>query len=85
MRETTLIRKIQNLPAEAVSEVEDFVDFLTERRKIRTQPPEKFFENENLSLQEIGFNEEEIVEQRAALASFAQDWELPEMEIYDEL
>jgi Protein of unknown function (DUF2281) len=35
MREETLIEKIKSLPPEKVAEVEDFVDFLTQREDRR--------------------------------------------------
>jgi Protein of unknown function (DUF2281). len=81
MQNVSLIRKIQDLPPETVSEVEDFVDFLTEKRA--GQPPVK--RAQNIDLLTLGIEREEAAEQRSALASFSDDWELPEMEIYDEL
>lgn len=84
MQNLALIEKIQNLPPEIVSEVEDFVDFLTEKKAKRSGSKESFA-IENSDLQKRGISKTEAAEQRAALASFAEDWELPEMEIYDKL
>ena len=36
MQNSGLIEKIQNLPLEIINEVEDFVDFLTEKQKKET-------------------------------------------------
>jgi len=69
-----LIEKITNLPPQRVSEVEDFVDFLTQRESAG-----------NVNLSDLGISREEAAEQRAALSSFAEDWELPEMGVYDKL
>jgi hypothetical protein len=72
MQNSALIEKIRNLPPETAGEVEDFVDFLTEKKS-----------KNDISNPEITIDE--IAEHRAALSSFAEDWELPEMEIYDKL
>jgi hypothetical protein len=82
MQNSDLIEKIQSLPPETVSEVEDFVDFLT--KKQNRDSSEKI-KNGNVDLQERGISEKEAAVQRAALASFAEDWESPEMEVYDKL
>lgn len=39
MQSEVLIRKIENLPPEAIAEVEDFVDFIAQ--KIRRKPGQK--------------------------------------------
>jgi hypothetical protein len=92
MQNSALIEKIQKLPPDVVDEVEQFVDFLTERR-ITKSHSETHKNGENLPAQKNGevdlrargISREEAAVQRAALASFAEDWERPEMEIYDKL
>ncbi|MGC2238506.1 MAG: DUF2281 domain-containing protein [Pyrinomonadaceae bacterium] len=79
MQNAGLIEKIQNLPPETISEVEDFVDFLTEKKNRHNSA------NGSVNLRERGISEEEAAEQRAMLSSFAEDWENPEMEVYDKL
>ena len=37
----------------------------------------------NIDLRERGINEAQAAEMRARLASFAEDWESPEMDVYD--
>ena len=73
MQNAALIEKIRNLPAETASEVEDFVDFLSEK------------ELGKVYLSEYGISKEQSANQRATLLSFADDWNDPSMEIYDEL
>ena len=104
MQNTGLIEKIQNLPPETAVEVENFVDFLTERknaaRQKRSESLRAYAEkhagtetdlDEDLEaagiehLIESGISKKEAAEQRAAFASFAEDWERPEMEVYDRL
>lgn len=82
MQNLGLIEKIQKLPPETAVEVEQFVDFLTEQQKIKQNCGEK---TESINLRERDINTEEAAAQRFALASFAEDWERPEMEIYDKL
>lgn len=80
MSNVGLIETIQNLPPETVSGVEDFVDFLAEKRSKRDGGS-----SGSVNLRDLGIGLEEAAEQRAALSSFAEDWELPEMEVYDKL
>jgi hypothetical protein len=84
MQNSGLIEKIQNLPPETISEVEDFVDFLFEKQK-RNRAKSENSETESVNLQERGISAEEAAEQRAMLSSFADDWDAPEMEVYDKL
>jgi hypothetical protein len=84
MQNSGLIEKIQNLPPETISEVEDFVDFLSEKQK-RIRAKSENSETESVNLQERGISAEEAAEQRAMLSSFADDWDVPEMEVYDKL
>lgn len=85
MQNSALIEKIQNLPLEIINEVEDFVDFLTEKQRNRNSENSENSETESINLRERGISREEAAAQRAALASFAEDWEQPEMEVYDKL
>lgn len=82
MQNLGLIEKIQNLPPETINEVEDFVDFLTEKKNRYNSGTSA---NGSINLRERGISEEEAAEQRAVLSSFAEDWESPEMEVYDKL
>ncbi|HSK72117.1 MAG TPA: DUF2281 domain-containing protein [Pyrinomonadaceae bacterium] len=49
MQNTSLIEKIQNLPPETRNEVEDFVDFLVEKRKV--------FEKKKRDAEQLAFAE----------------------------
>ncbi len=42
-------------------------------------------EKGKVNLQEKGFTEVEALAQRHAFATFAEDWENPEMDVYDKL
>lgn len=83
MQNSALIEKIQNLPPEIIDEVEDFVDFLAEKQRKRNLDDSEH--SETVNLRERGISREEAAKQRAALSSFAEDWEQPEMEVYDKL
>ncbi len=95
MQNFGLIEKIQKLPPETVVEIEQFVDFLTEKQKVKQYAEtdaKSVADNQNgsektgsINLRERGISAEEAAMQRAALASFAEDWERPEMEVYDKL
>jgi hypothetical protein len=85
MQNSALIEKIQNLPLEIVNEVEDFVDFLTEKQRKGNPDNSENSETESVNLQERGISPEEAAAQRAALSSFAEDWEHPGMDVYDKL
>ena len=43
-----------------------------------------FLESSAVSLHERGINETQAADLRARLATFAEDWESPEMDIYDD-
>lgn len=85
MQNSALIEKIQNLPPEIINEVEDFVDFLAEKQRKSNLDDSENSESESVNLRERGISREEAAAQRAALSSFAEDWEQPEMEVYDKL
>lgn len=78
MEKIGLIEKIRRLPPDKVREIEDFVDFLDEKNgqngADKTGP-----------LESRGISREDAAEQRAAFSTFAEGWELPEMDVYDEL
>jgi hypothetical protein len=42
-------------------------------------------EKRKVKLAERGISEEEALTQRAAFATFSEDWESPEMDVYDKL
>lgn len=75
-----LMEKISNLPPQRINEVEDFVDFLTEKETSVDANG-----STAVNLRDLGIGADEAAEQRAALSSFAEDWERPEMEVYDKL
>jgi hypothetical protein len=75
MENLALIEKIRRLPPEKLQEIQEFVDLL-DQQSTREHPD---------SLAARGISCEEAAEQRAALMTFADDWELPEMDVYDEL
>ena len=60
-----------------------------------SQPKEKFVleaieekisrERNKISLAERGISEQEALTQRNAFATFAEDWDAPEMDAYDKL
>lgn len=85
MSSQELIEKIQRLPPQTVSEVEDFVDFLSEKRSKQNGDHFEPSEPGVVNLRELGISAQEAAEQRAALSSFVEDWERPEMEVYDKL
>ncbi len=81
MSNVGLVEKIQQLPPDAASEVEDFVDFISSKREFKKRTSltfDSFADVAELSI-------EEIYDQRAALLTFAEDWELPDMDVYDKL
>ena len=59
---------------------------LAERpRNIRSDTPVivTFLETSEVDLREHGIDEQEAAALRASFATFAEDWESPEMDIYD--
>ncbi|MBC8492995.1 MAG: hypothetical protein H8D43_04340 [Chloroflexi bacterium] len=71
-----ITKRLQDLPAEKLIVVYDFVSYLIERETVQTLP-------ELIDLRTRGMNEEQAAELRARLATFAEDWDSPEMSIYD--
>lgn len=80
MQNLGLIEKIQQLPPDTISEVEDFVDFLREK-KIRQANNR----TSRSDLRSLGISPEAAAEQRQALSTFTEDWDHPGMEAYDQL
>ena len=80
-----LIEKIQSLPPESVSEVEDLVDFLANKQSRRNGEDAENGQSGSVNLRNLGISSDEAAEQRAALLTFAEDWERPEMDVYDRL
>lgn len=80
---TALLEKIRSLPPEKIRQIEDFVDLIDQKNGKETTPGSA---NSQISeLEKRGITRKDAAEQRAALLTFADDWELPEMSIYDEL
>lgn len=78
MENVGLLEKIRRLPPDKVRELEDFVDLLDERSGQNGSDKTSVLESR-------GISREDAAEQRAALSTFAEDWELPEMNVYDEV
>ena len=76
-----LIEKIRDLPPHVASEVENYIDFLATKEQLNERSSLKFDSLEELN----NVSREDISEQRAALLSFADDWERADMEVYDKL
>ena len=87
MQNAGLIEKIQKLPPETLLEVERFVDFLSDKQRTKWQSENRLNDEKtgSVNLRELDISEEEAAKQRAVLVSFAEDWERPEMEVYDKL
>lgn len=69
-----IIDSLLILPQEKVVEIFDFVMFLKER-----------LPKSGVTLEEAGLTREQAVNLRARLKTFADDWNAPGMEAYDEL
>ncbi|MCY3721753.1 MAG: hypothetical protein OXG97_05995 [Candidatus Poribacteria bacterium] len=50
---------------------------------ILTPQPKNTFAARSIDLRERGIDETQAAEMRARLASFAEDWESPEMDVYE--
>lgn len=85
MANLDLIEKIHNLPPDRINEVEDFVDFLVGKQSKRNGGSIDNDKTEGVNLRDLGISATEAAEQRAAFSTFAEDWERPEMEVYDKL
>lgn len=69
-------RMIGQLPPQRLGEVHDFVEFLLSK---------EFGVIENHTLADRGIDEEQARSLRARLQTFREDWERPEMGVYDAL
>lgn len=69
--------ELSETPAE-IKESRVIITFLNENG-------EKKSTKGNINLAERGISKEDAAKQRAAFATFAEDWERPEMDIYDQL
>ncbi len=85
MQNIDLIQKITGLPPTRISEVEDFVNFLTQKEDSKKVNFESDSQRWPVDLQKLGISKEAAARQRAAFASFAEDWEHPDMDVYDDL
>ncbi len=83
MENSSLIEKIRKLPAEKLDEIEKLVDFWCHQAKEINGSPK--LDIRECDLEARGISREDAAAQRAALSTFAEDWELPQMNIYDEL
>ncbi len=87
-----IIEKLNDLPPEKLTEVEDFVDFLRERTRreqvesasATASTASAHDKPRTVDLRELGISKEEAAELRFRLSTFAEDWERPEMDIYDD-
>ena len=77
-----LLEKIRNLPPEKMRQIEDFVDLIDQHNGNDVSHSS---DSRISPLEDLGITREAAAEQRAALSTFAEDWELTEMSIYDEL
>lgn len=64
---------------ETIRQAQVIVTFLDENNG------EKTAKTDGVNLAERGISVEEAATQRAAFATFAEDWERPEMDVYDKL
>lgn len=62
-----------------ISQAQVIVTFLDENNG------ENIDKTDGVNLAERGISREEAATQRVAFASFAEDWERPEMDVYDKL
>ena len=69
--------ELMEMPLE-VKESKMIITFLNETGSVESNKG-------NVDLAELGISKEQVAKQRAALATFAEDWERPEMDAYDRL
>ena len=77
MNATAIVEKLNELPPERVAEVVDFIDFLRQREQSNQKTEEAV---DALG----GMARAEAAELRFRLSAFAEDWDKPEMNIYDD-
>jgi hypothetical protein len=61
------------------------IEFAEEPNNVRDETPVivTFLQSVPIDLRERGFDEQQAAELRSRLAMFANDWDIPEMDIYD--
>lgn len=69
-----LINEILKLPKEKIIKVQDFVEYLRSRS-----------EKEGIPINDAGLSIKESFTLRKRFSSFTEDWESPDMAIYDKL
>lgn len=86
--EDAIQEKVRRLPDEQQKEVLEFVENL--QQNARRQEPASLSsigmgngKKTEVDLREHGINREQAADLRARLSTFAEDWERPEMDIYD--
>lgn len=77
MNAIAIVEKLNELPPERVAEVMDFIDFLRQREQSKQK-------TEGAVDALGGMTRAEAAELRARLETFAEDWDKPEMDIYDD-
>jgi hypothetical protein len=75
-----MLKSIEGIYRDGKVELLETPDDVGEARVIVT-----FLPKGNVDLRTRGIDEKQAAELRARLQSFAEDWELPEMEAYDAL
>lgn len=84
-----MLQTVEGIYREGTIELLEKPETISQARVIVTFLNENNGENTNktgsVNLAERGINAEEAAAQRAAFASFAEDWERPEMDVYDKL
>ncbi len=83
-----MLQSIEGIYRDGTIELLEIPSEVKESRVIITflnENGEKKSTNEGISLAELGISKEEAANLRASFATFAEDWERPEMDIYDQL
>lgn len=84
-----MLQTVEGIYREGTIELLEKPETISQARVIVTFLNENNGENTNktgsVNLAERDINAEEAAAQRAAFASFAEDWERPEMDVYDKL
>lgn len=73
----SIVEMLEQLPPQRQAEARDFVEFLLSK--------EAAIANGSVSLQNHGIDQAQAASLRARLQTFAEDWERPEMGVYDAL
>ncbi len=81
-----ILKQLEKLPDESLVKVADFVIELLEQPSAmqdETKVSAPFLEKGVVDLRERGINHAQAAGTRALLATFAEDWDSPEMSVYD--